>query len=80
MTKRRYTAELKREAARMVIIEGQSVPEVAGQLGVNPNLSYRWKAEHLEELEGSRPSGSASPGRRLRRLEHCASSWPSRSA
>lgn len=61
MPKRRYTAEFKKEAARMIIIEGMSVKEVSEQLGVAQNLLYRWKQQHLEELEASKPEGSASP-------------------
>ena len=31
------------------------------QLGVAENLLYRWKQEHLEELEASKPDGAQSP-------------------
>jgi transposase len=51
MTRRRYTAEFKKEAARMIIIDGTPVSEVAGQLGVGSQMLYRWKQEHLDELE-----------------------------
>ena len=61
MSKRRYTAEFKKEAARMIIIEGMSVKDVSEQLGVAQNLLYRWKQQHLEDLEASKPEGSASP-------------------
>ena len=61
MAKRRYTAEFKRAAAHKVIIEGQSVLEVSEQLGVIANLLYRWKAEHLDELDANKPTASGSP-------------------
>jgi len=35
------------------LMEGESAPSVAGRLGINSNLLYRWKGEFLEELEGS---------------------------
>ena len=52
MSKKRYSAEFKREAARLMIIDGVSAPEVAERLGVNISLLYRWKQEHLEEEDG----------------------------
>jgi len=53
MKRRRYTQEFKKEAARLMIIDGLSAPEVSERLGVNANVLYRWKSEHLSELEGS---------------------------
>ena len=61
MKRRRYTAEFKKEASRMLIIEGLSAKEVSEQLGVAENLLYRWKQEHLDELEASKPAGAQSP-------------------
>ena len=61
MKRRRYTAEFKKEASRMLIIEGLSAKEVSEQLGVGENLLYRWKQEHLDELEASKPAGAQSP-------------------
>ena len=51
MRKKRYSTEFKREAARLMIIDGVSAPEVAERLGVNISLLYRWKQEHLEEQD-----------------------------
>lgn len=43
-------------------MDGLSAPEVAQQLGVDTGLLYRWKQEHLAELERSNPSvAGASP-------------------
>ena len=61
MTRRRYTAEFKKEAARMIIIDGTPVQEVADQLGVGSQMLYRWKQEHLDELEIHRNPGAPSP-------------------
>jgi transposase len=61
MTRRRYTAEFKKEAARMIIIDGTPVSEVAGQLGVGSQMLYRWKQEHLDELEIHTNPGAPSP-------------------
>lgn len=56
--KKRYSAEFKREAARLMIIDGVSAPEVAEKLGVNISLVYRWKQEHLEEQNAGQPAGA----------------------
>jgi len=61
MKRRKFTTEFKKEAARMLLIEGQSAKEVSQQLGVGENLLYRWKQEHLDELEASKPAGAQSP-------------------
>ena len=61
MKNRRFTAAFKKDAARMLIIEGLSAQEVSEQLGVRASVLYRWKKEHLEELETSAPEGSRSP-------------------
>lgn len=60
MKRKRYTAEFKREAARLMILEGQSAPEVSEKLGVKTGLLYRWKSEHLAELDRSTPVKSGS--------------------
>ena len=61
MKRRRYTAEFKAQAARMLIMDGLSANEVAQQLGVDAKLLRRWKSEHLEQPEGSTAHGSSSP-------------------
>ena len=63
MTRRRYTAEFKKEAARMIIIDGTPVKEVSEQLGVPENMLYRWKQVHLDELEANTAAGGQSPKR-----------------
>jgi len=62
MPRNRYSAEFKKEAARLMIVEGLSGSEVSEKLGVNSNMLYRWKSQHLEELEGDkRAADNASP-------------------
>jgi transposase len=57
--KKRYSAEFKREAARLMIIDGVSASEVAEKLGVNISLVYRWKQEQLQEQNAVQPGGPA---------------------
>ena len=45
----------------MLIIEGLSAKEVSAQLGVAQNLLYRWKQQHIDELEASKPEGAQGP-------------------
>jgi transposase len=59
--RKRYSLEFKKEAARLLIIDGLSAPEVAQKLGVDPGLLYRWKSEHLGELGGAVSPGASSP-------------------
>ena len=61
MKRRRFSREYKREAARLLIIDGLSAKEVSDQLDVPQNLLYRWKREHIDELEASKPAGAQSP-------------------
>jgi transposase len=61
MTRQRYNAEFKKEAARLIIIDGLSVSEVSERLGVNANILYRWKQEHLKDLDQKAPDAQKSP-------------------
>ncbi len=61
MKRRRYTPEFKKEAAKLMIIDGQTAKEASEQLGVSEALLYRWKSEHIEELEGQKKPGDLSP-------------------
>ena len=63
MKRKRYSLEFKKEAARLLIIDGQSAPEVAQKLGVGTGLLYRWKSEPLGELgtPGAATHGTSSP-------------------
>ena len=46
---RRYTAEFKRDAIRLVEEEGLSVARVARDLGVNANSIHGWLQKHRDE-------------------------------
>jgi len=61
MKRRQYTAEFKKDTAYQIIIEGVAVPELSERLGVPTTQLYRWKAEHVEELEANNPSSAPSP-------------------
>ncbi|MBC2600540.1 transposase, partial [Puniceicoccus vermicola] len=58
---RRYTAEFKKEAVKMIIIEGTPVKEVSEQLGVPEGMLYSWRKKHLDDLEAEAPEGAQSP-------------------
>ncbi len=60
-TKRRYSAEFKKEAVRLMLIEGRPARDLAEELGVARNLLYRWKSDHVEELEAEAKGGERSP-------------------
>lgn len=47
MKRRQYNHEFKSEAARMMVMEGESAPEVSQKLGVDTGTLYRWKKEFL---------------------------------
>lgn len=61
MKKQRYTAEFKSEAVKMILIDGESVKEASGQLGVPEGVLYAWRQKHLDELEANTPEGGQSP-------------------
>lgn len=51
-----YSREFKLEAVQLSMEDGRSGTEVARELGIHPNLLYRWRKELLEG------SGEAFPG------------------
>ena len=61
MKKRQYTTEFKKDAAHQIIIEGVAVKERSERLGVPISQLYRWKSEHIEELEANNPASAPSP-------------------
>ena len=58
VTRRKYTAEFKREAVELSEQreEGQSMAAIARELGIRPNMLYRWREEMRQE------GGEAFPG------------------
>lgn len=45
-TRQTYSEEYKIEAIKMVLEGGKTVPEVANQLGIQPNQLYNWMQSH----------------------------------
>ncbi len=43
-----------------MIMDGLSAPEVSKRLDVNTGLLYRWKRDHLAELDAASPSHAKS--------------------
>ena len=44
-SRRKYSAEFKREAVQLTFDSGRTISEVAANLGINPGLLQRWKSE-----------------------------------
>ena len=55
-TRRRFTKEFKVEAVELVLRGSKTVVEIARDLGIRPELLYRWKSEYLAD------EGNAFPG------------------
>lgn len=71
-TRKRYQAEFKKDAVKLVIDGGRSPKEVARGLGIHENVVYRWVTKYKEDPEYSFPgNGKLKPEdeelRRLRR-------------
>lgn len=47
--RRKYTEEFKREAVRLVTVQGYKLSEAARNLGVNANLLSVWKSKYSDE-------------------------------
>jgi len=56
-SRRKHSAEFKREAVRMTLEPGRTVSEVAANLGIAPGLLQRWrsklKAEGADAFPGA---------------------------
>jgi transposase len=50
-----YTREFKLEAVRLSLEEGRPGSEVAKELGIHPNVLYRWRKEFLADNSESFP-------------------------
>lgn len=60
MGKRRYSIEFKKEAVKLMILDGLSASEVSTKLGVNTNQLYRWKRLYLDDQQGDDTSKQSS--------------------
>ncbi len=59
-TRRRFSAEFKREAVALTAPPDVSVAQVARELGIGANLLGRWRRErHAEETQAFRGTGVA---------------------
>lgn len=62
MERTRYSAEFKKEAVRLMVLDGLSASDVGKRLGVNPGQLYKWKQVHLADLEkDAQAKSQASP-------------------
>ena len=76
-TRRRYTAEFKAEAVRLVATSGRPVAQIARELGINEQTLHKWKRQvrRTPDSFGATGSNGVEPGhfaqqeenRRLRR-------------
>lgn len=49
--RKRYTREFKLQAVQRVLEGDRPAAEVARELGVKPNMLYRWRADYLASAE-----------------------------
>ena len=67
--RRKYSAEFKDEAAKLVIETSRSIAEVAREIHVNETTLGVWVAKYRDEHVGDEPPLSISERARLRELE-----------
>ncbi len=72
MERRKFTREFKEEAVRLLMAGHRPAAEIGRELGINPNLLYKWKRQLAEDPETAFPGkGHVKPEeeelRRLRR-------------
>ncbi len=71
-SRRRFSAEFKREAVLVIVDGSRSPTEVARDLDINVNLLHNWRRQYLEDQDNTFPGkGNLKPEdaefRRLRR-------------
>ncbi len=54
-TRRRFTKEFKVEAVELVLRGNKKAVEIARDLGIRPELLYRWKSEYLTDQVSAFP-------------------------
>ncbi len=54
-TRRRFSKEFKIDAVELALRSDKSVVEIAEELGIRPELLYRWKSEYKAQKQASFP-------------------------
>lgn len=68
--RRRYTDEFKSEAVRLMRQSGNTVAQVARNLGISDNVLYRWVSEERDtESRGATRQGARAEAEELVRLK-----------
>ena len=67
--RRKYSAEFKDEAAKLVVETSRSIAEVAREIHVNEGTLGTWVAKYRDEHAGDEPALSITERARLRELE-----------
>jgi len=69
--RRRFDAQFKLDALRLIEDHNRKITDVARELGIRPELLYRWKSEHSADPEQAFPGkGHMKPEEEyVRRLE-----------
>lgn len=67
--RRKYTAEFKTEAAKMVVQTQRPIAEVAREIHANPGTLGNWVARYRAEHAGEEPPLSITERARLQELE-----------
>jgi putative transposase len=68
-TKRHFTAEFKAKIARQMLVEEQTINQLAAEHGIHPNQLYRWREIALAGLP-SLFSGPAAQDQAARQAAH----------
>lgn len=71
-TRKKYTAEFKKDTVKLVLEGDRRVPEVAEGLGINAEMLYRWIKKYKQDTQYAFPgNGKLKPAdeeiRRLRK-------------
>ena len=60
-SRRRYTAQFRRELVEKTLVPGTSVAAIALEHRLNTNLLFKWRRDHLRELAGVAPAPKMLP-------------------
>jgi len=70
-TRRRFDTQFKLDALRLIEESDRKITDIAKELGIRPELLYRWRSEHSADPQDAFPGkGHLKPEQeRLRQLE-----------